>query len=91
MRTRLAQSVLLVAVLALGLFATGFIDFSVFLSRAAEFETPGGLLERSDFRKREPDDQYWNGNQHPGPWTCRADIKQRATGTRHRSHGRQGW
>jgi hypothetical protein len=39
--SRVALAVLLVGVLALGLFATGIIDFSVFLGRTAEFETPG--------------------------------------------------
>jgi hypothetical protein len=39
--SRVTLCVLLVGVLALGLFATGIIDSSVFLGRTAEFESPG--------------------------------------------------
>ena len=38
---KVAQSVLLAGIFALGLFATGIIDFSVFHSRSAEFEQVG--------------------------------------------------
>jgi hypothetical protein len=39
--SRVALSVLFLGMLALGLFATGMIDFSAFLSRSAEFKDTG--------------------------------------------------